>query len=294
VARHDTGPRRSSSVDSYLRETRAAAAVAMLALIGGVVSDVLARHFWSRNSLFADLISSLIVVMLSVAVVNEVVERGRRRRWSVVAQYVMLALVRNARMIWTGVMEMAGLMPAEGGDQGGGEDDDSLEEAARAVRDTERLTAGVREALADEDRRRRLHEEISEFVAHGDEVLGRWASVMLNADAYAEIIDRHVELVSDVAWVGSILDHYEPLDAGDDPRQRRMTRSSPAVQIEGAFDDQRLAERIVTIAQMAEQLDRGTLQLALRIVPLEWWAARLGTTPPPLHVDSEAKSHSTR
>ncbi len=29
-----------------------------------------------------------------------------------------------------------------------------------------------------------------------DEIVSRWAPVMLNADAYAEIIDRHVELAA--------------------------------------------------------------------------------------------------
>ena len=31
------------------------------------------------------------------------------------------------------------------------------------------------------------------------------------------------------------------------------------------------------ITQLAESLDRGTLELALRVVPVAWWQARLGT-----------------
>jgi len=101
--------------------------------------------------------------------------------------------------------------------------------------------------------------------------------VMLNADAYAEVIDRHVELAGDLAWLGSILDHFEP---PDDRGRQRKGRTYPAVQIEGEVDDDRLADRVVSITQLAERLDRGTLELAMRIVPLEWWAARLGTTTP--------------
>src|SRR6202453_2976103 len=104
MARRDSGPRRSDSVESYLRETRAAAVVAVLALAGGVVSDVLERGFWSRHGLLAGLASRLIVVMLSVALVTELIERRKRQRWSVLAQYVMLQLVRNARLTWTGVL----------------------------------------------------------------------------------------------------------------------------------------------------------------------------------------------
>jgi hypothetical protein len=35
----------------------------------------------------------------------------------------------------------------------------------------------------------------------------------------------------------------------------------------------------VAIAQLAEQLDRGSYELALRIVPLDWWRAQLPDRP---------------
>ena len=113
-------------------------------------------------------------------------------------------------------------------------------------------------------------------MVHNDEVLGRWAAVMLNADAYAEVVDRHVELAGSLAWLGSLLDQSEPSD-GDELRWQRA-RSNPAVQITGDIDDDRLAQRLVAITQLAEQLDRGTLELAVKIVPVAWWEARLGTT----------------
>ncbi len=274
------GPRRSKSVNSFLWETRAVAAAAVLALSGGIVSDAVARGFWDRHALLAGLASSLIVVMLTVALVNEALERRRRQRWSVLAQYVMLQLVRDARGIWTGLLELAGLMPTDNLSAA------SIEAGARTVRDTERLTAAARKVVREPDRRRRLRESVARVVIHNDEVLGRWAGVMLSTDLYAEVIDRHVELASDLAWLGSLLDNLDPSD--DDPRQR-VSRSHPAVQIEGAIDDEQLAQRLVAITQLAEELDRGTLELALRLVPVEWWAARLGTTAPVLDLDPNAR-----
>jgi hypothetical protein len=270
------GPRRSKSVNSYLWGTRAVATAAVLALIGGLVSDTVERGFWDRHALLAGLASSLIVVVLTVALVNEALERRRRQRWSVLAQYVMLQLVRDARGIWTGLLELAGIMPPDNLSAA------SIDAGAQTVRDTVRLTAAARKVLAEPDRRRRLHESVARTVIHNDEVLGRWAGVMLNTDLYAEVIDRHVELASDLAWLGSLLDNLDPSD--DDPRER-VSRSHPAVQIEGAIDDEQLAERLVAITQLAEELDRGTLELALRLVPVEWWAARLGTTAPVLDGD---------
>jgi hypothetical protein len=280
VARHDQGPYRSSSVNSYLVETRVGALLALLVLAGGVVLDVTTEHFWARNALLAGLLSSLIVVVLSAAVFNEAVERRNRRRWSVLAQYVMLELVRQARLVWTSVMEVAGLMAPDATDAA------SIDAAAQAVHDTDRLKAAIREAVADDAKQRQLHEGVSAFVVHGDQVLGRWAGVMLNANAYAEIIDRHVELASDVAWLESLLDSRHPTD---DLVKRRRSAASPAIQIEGDLDDDTLTDRIVAITQLAEGLDRTTLQLALRIVPVEWWTARLGTTVPAVDVGDNAE-----
>ena len=56
----------------------------------------------------------------------------------------------------------------------------------RVVRDTTRLAAAIGELVADGDQRRMLHQEITRLVCHSDQVLGCWAAVMLNADAYAK------------------------------------------------------------------------------------------------------------
>jgi hypothetical protein len=258
-------------VESYLRQTRAGAALALLALAAAIASEQFAEHLWVRHPLLAGLASSAIVVMLSVAVVNEALEVRRRQRWRVLAQYVMLELVRDARMVWTAVVELAGLMAA------GANQPSAIDAAALVVRDTPRMTKAVHGLLADADRRWALRDHVVRLVVHNDEVLGRWAAVMLNTDAYTEVVDRHVELAGSLAWLGSLLDQPRQMRDGDQLRWHRA-RSNPAVQITGEMDDERLAQRIVAITQLAEQLDRGTLDLAVKIVPVAWWEARLGTT----------------
>jgi hypothetical protein len=174
MVRGDSGPRRSKSVDAYLRGTRALAAVALFALVGGVLWDAL------------------------------------------------------------------------------------------------------RELVARADKRKQLHGKVTTFLEHNDAVLGRWAAVMLNADMYAEVIDRHVELAGDLAWVSSLLG-FE-LDEADG--RTREARSHPAALIEGPLGDEPLVQRLAAITQLAEQLDRGTLAVALRIVPIEWWREQLGASVP--------------
>ncbi len=172
-------------------------------------------------------------------------------------------------MIWLGVLEVTGLLPTTANQ------DDFIDAGAQVVRDSPRLTAALRPIVADAQSRARLHAEIGLLAEHSDEVLGRWAAVMLNAEVYAEILDRHVELAGDIGWIAGMLDSSNP---PDDPRLQRRARSSPANQIQGELSGEWLADRIVVITQLAEALDRGTLDLALRIVPVQWWEGRLGTS----------------
>jgi hypothetical protein len=275
MIRRDSGPRRSESVDAYLRGTRALAAIALFALVGGVLSDVFAGTFWADHALLAGLVASVIVVMLTVGLVNEALERRSLKRWSVLAQYVMLQLVRDARMVWTGIADLAGLMPS---DPYTPESDvlaaaTSIDAGSSAVRNNERLTAALRAVLARRDKRKQLHDKVAAVLEHNDSVLGRWAAVMLNADVYAEVIDRHVELTGDLAWASSLLG----LEFAEDDGPTRNGRSHPAALIEGLLDEELLLQRLAAITQLAEQLDRGTLELALRIVPIDWWREQLGT-----------------
>ena len=262
------GPRRSDSLHSYRRGTRILAGAAFLLLIAAVVSDGLSARFWARHALLAGVTASVIVVMLSVAVVNEALERRRRRRWSVLAQYVMFELVRGARLIWTTVIELARLLPS------GVPHARWVDETADAVRDTPRLETAIRELVADGTRRQILHDEIVGLAAWSEEMLGRWAEVMLNGDLYAEIVDRHVELAGYVSWLGDVLDNAEP---PEDPKRRRRARSSPAARVEDRATEEWIVDRVIMIVQLAAELDKATLEVALRIVPLEWWEERLGT-----------------
>ena len=264
-----TVPRRSRSFDALLWRTRALAGLALLVLLGAIASDALEGNFWTRHALLTSLVGSVIVVMLSVAVINEVVERRRRHIWSVLAQYVMFELVRTARMIWSGILEVAGLTVLDGRRR------ESVEEGRGVARDTARLTEAVRAVIDDERRYASLRSEIALLAESSDLVLSRWASVMLTSDVYADVIDQHVELGGDVAWIAGLFDaSYPPADAS----RQKWARSSPAVEIESELSGQWLADRIVVIAQLAEELDRTTLELALRIVPVQWWEERLGTT----------------
>ena len=205
MARRTVGPRRSDSPRTYARSTRIIGGLSVLVLTGAVVWDLINDEFWFRHTLFTALVASFIVVAVTVAVLNEVLERRQRERWSVLAQYALFDLIRTARLVWTGLLELAGLAPDEELEDG------ALAAGSEAVLDTPRLAAAIDEMLASADRREQLHRLIARLIAHGHEVLGRWANVMVNSGTYAEIVDRHVELYSRLYWWGSVLDESDPL-----------------------------------------------------------------------------------
>ena len=91
-----------------MRATRIIGGLSVLVLFGAIAWDLANDGFWSRHALFTSLVASLIVVAVTAAVLNEVLERRQRQRWSVLAQYALFDLVRTARLVWTGLLELAG------------------------------------------------------------------------------------------------------------------------------------------------------------------------------------------
>ena len=82
MARHAVGPRRTDSFRTYVRATRIIGGLSVLVLLGAIAWDLADDGFWSRHALFTSLIGSLIVVGVTAAVLNEVLERRQRdRRW---------------------------------------------------------------------------------------------------------------------------------------------------------------------------------------------------------------------
>jgi hypothetical protein len=74
-----------------------------------------------------------------------------------------------------------------------------------------------------------------------------------------------------------VLDESEPLD--EQLGRPRLSLVSPATQTSGPVEEAWLRDNLVAIAQLAESLDRSSFELAMRIVPTDWWLTQLPDRP---------------
>jgi hypothetical protein len=245
-----------------------AGAVGALLIVLAGASDFVFSSFWSAHAMLTSLTASLIVLAVTVVVLNEWLERRDRRRWSVLAQYVLFQLVQAARATWTTLTELIMEREIEPGDR------EELRTAAAAALDGPALSAATRALLGDASRRSRLQEALVALAEHSRGVVIGWASVMVGSGPYTDDFDRHVELQGRLDWISEILTTNEPGDARTLP-DAKLARSSVATEHAAVLgNDQWLHDQIVATIQLATRLDYESRALGFGLVPLEWWNAR--------------------
>jgi hypothetical protein len=245
-----------------------AAAVGFLLVAGAVLSDFEVASFWEEHALLTSLIANVLVVAVTVVVLNEVIERRNRRRWSLLAQSALFALTQSARATWTLMLELLEIAEVQSGDP------ESLIADARLALDIPHLSDAMRELLAREDGRARLQKVSQRLSQHCSEVIATWAAVMIEARPYAEILDRHVELAGRLEWLSSVLAQNEPAE-DQTLRERNLTRSSIAAEHASELaEDEWLHDMTLSAIRLALRLDYESRERAFSIVSQEWWAER--------------------
>src|ERR1700722_19485222 len=114
-------------------------------LAAAIASDFVIGSFWARHAMLTSLLASLLIVVISVAVVNELIERRERQRWRLLAQGVLFALVQSARLTWTTLVEVLRLTEVHTGTL------ESLLASARIALDRDRVSDAARGLLADSE-----------------------------------------------------------------------------------------------------------------------------------------------
>jgi hypothetical protein len=249
------------------RQAYIAAAVSIVLMAGAIASDFVVGSFWARHAMLTSVVANLLVVVLSVVVINEMIERRSRRRWNLLAQSVLFELLQGARLTWTSMVEMLGLASVRSGSV------QSLLDGAQAALERSRVSDATTALLGDPERRERLQRVVQRLSDHTSGVIATWAGVMVGAAPYAHLLDRHVELSGRLQWLSAVLAHNEPAP-DQDFRRARLTLSSVATEHADEFDDNWIHDMIVAITVQATQLDYDSRTLAFSLAPGDWWFAR--------------------
>ena len=251
---------------------RIAAATGVLVLAGLVVSDF-ETSFWDRHGMTSSILASLVVVLITVVVINEVLERRESARWRVFAQNALLELAATARFTWVGLGE---LLEVEG--DTAGRRTVEVRNFICSAAGTDRVATLVDEHMPDSEWRHRLTQLVERLLNDGRDSLAAWGPVMLGARPYTALIERHVELYGRVQLLRYMIDDPEDaeLDDLEDPaaRARRLSATRRAVvQGQSAVDlEHTMRTTLIIIIRRAAELEIDTRALARALVPLEWWA----------------------
>jgi len=242
-------------------------AVALIAVL--VSSDFYASQFWLGHPVTTAILASLTVVLVSVTVIEVVLNRRSERRWRLLAQYALLELAEAAHGAW-GVLLV---VIAEGNSGSDAVADPSrvievLHSPARAPAMKRKIDA----MLTDPVRRDELQKSLEQTLATSRELISRWGAVMTGSTSFSELFDRHVEMIGRIHGLWYFLTYGT----------RRGSRfRSPG----GSHRDDWFVDNLLSMTRIAIRLEDETWAIALRVVPPDWWDMRTDELAAPAHAE---------
>jgi len=239
--------------------------LAILLVLGAAASDLFIAGFWLSHPMLTAIVSALVVVVLSVAVVEVVISRRSERRWRVLAQTALLELAEAANTTRSALAEVLELPGASAMPPG----------RVRAALTTDATGPKVRRqveaGLVNAQLREKLAGQLGERLADGHQILGRWAVALTASETYAEIFDQHVELYSRVAGLLEFLrEGYRQTDPRGFRGRARREYLSPG----GEAEDEWFVDNLIGTINIGAGLEDATWDLALRLLPQAWWDRR--------------------
>ncbi|HXA43250.1 MAG TPA: hypothetical protein VNV65_10125 [Candidatus Solibacter sp.] len=244
---------------------RTAAILAILLLLAVAGSDFVIAGFWVDHPMLTAIVSALAVVLLSVAVIEVVVNRRSERRWRILAQSALIELGEAANTTWTALATALGL------DGATEMFPDAVRAALVSASDGPKVRQQIEVALTSAQLRENLSTNLAERLADGHQILGRWAVALTASETYAEIFDQHVELYSRVNGLQLFLqDGYQQ----GDPRGRRGRERREYSDPGGEVHDEWFVDNLIGTINIGASLEDATWNLALRLPPEAWWDRR--------------------
>jgi hypothetical protein len=240
-------------------------AVASIAVL--VSSDFYASQFWLGHPVTTAILASLTAVLVSVTVIEVVLNRRSERRWRLLAQYALMELAEAARGAW-GVL----LGVIYEGNSGSDDTADPsqviqvLDSPARAPV----LKRKIDMILTDPLRRDELQESLAQTLGTSRELISRWGAVLTGSTSFSELFDRHVEMIGRIHGLWYFLAYG---------RRRGSRFRSPG----GSHQDDWFVDNLLSMTRIAIRLEDETWAIALSVVPADWWDTRTDELAAPAH-----------
>jgi hypothetical protein len=249
------------------RRPRLAALGAVALIVVLVSSDFYANRFWLGHPVMTAILASLTVVLVSVTVIDVVLNRRSERRWRLLAQYALLELAEAARGAW-GVL--LGVI-----DEGTNDSDDIVEpsriiEVLDSPARAPVLKRKIDAIMTDPLRREELQESLEQTLATSRELISRWGAVLTGSTSFSELFDRHVEMIGRIHGLWYFLAYG---------RRRGSRFRSPG----GSHRDDWFVDNLLSMTRIAIRLEDETWAIALRLVPPDWWDMRTDELAAPAH-----------
>ena len=232
-----------------------------------VSSDFYANQFWLGHPVTTAILASLTIVLVSVTVIEVVLDRRSERRWRLLAQYALLELAEAARGAW-GVL----LGVIYEGDSGSDDmaDPSQVIEVLDSPEQAPILKRKIEAILTDPLRRDQLQESLEQTLATSRELISRWGAVLTGSTSFSELFDRHVEMIGRIHGLWYFLAYG---------RRRGSRFRSPG----GSHRDDWFVDNLLSMTRIAVRLEDETWAIALRVVPPDWWDTRTDELAAPAH-----------
>jgi hypothetical protein len=244
---------------------RTSAILAILLLVAVAGSDFLIAGFWVSHPMLTAIVSALVVVVLSVAVIEVVLSRRSERRWRVLAQQALIELAEAANTTWSA---MAAALELQGASE---MTPDQVRAALASDATGPKVRHEIEGDLTSVQIREQLAAKLNERLADGHQILGRWAVALTASETYAEIFDQHVELYGRVSGLLQFLrEGYKQTDPRGLRGRARREYSAPG----GEAEDEWFVDNLIGTINIGASLEDATWDLALRILPQAWWDRR--------------------
>jgi hypothetical protein len=259
---------RDASADDKGRPNLAAvSAVALLLVL--ISSDLYGGRFWIAHPITTAILASLVAVLVSVTVIEHVLNGRSERRWQLLAQYALLELAEAAHAAW-GIL--ISIIDGENNPNHEMAEPSRITQILDSPEQAPVLKRDIEALLTDPHKRNQLRASLEHTLDASRGLISRWGVVLTGSSSYSELFDSHVEMI------GRIHGLWYFLAFGT---RRGSQFRAPG----GSHSDDWFVDNLLSMTRIAIRLESQTWAIALQVVPPDWWDLRTDELAAPAHAE---------